>query len=135
MRNVERKHILELFQVMPMVIDQNILKFVQTKNVNIMMDKTESNWKKFWNRWDKKTSGLQEWIYFREFKLEFCELLLKEEKKAEKDVELLKEYMNKLTKNGKNPTHKIFVNLVEQGKRDGRRVFAIKMRKTIEEKK
>ena len=93
---------------------------------------TELNWKKFWKKYDFVFGDRTDWY---SLKKEFCVLLLEEEKEAEKDVELLKEYMNKLTKNGKNPTHKIFVNLVEQGKRDGRRVFAIKMRKTIEEKK
>ena len=103
------------------------------------IEMTESDWKKFWGKWQEKFIKVnrtsQAGVLWGLFKMGFCKRLLEEEKKAEKDVELLKEYMNKLTKNGKNPTHKIFVNLVEQGKRDGRRVFAIKMRKTIEEKK
>ncbi len=117
---------------------------------------TESNWKKFWEKYDRyffaplslETKEMLEAIgvkdpeklinqlakrpekKYRELKKEFCVLLLKEEEKAEKETNKYGEKSRSASLQSKRLLAGRL--LVKMGKADGRRDFAIKIRKTIE---
>ena len=57
---------------------------------------TESDWKKFWKKWDDIFSGESDYCYdYKGLKKEFCALLKEEEKKAKQEA---KKFIAKMVK-------------------------------------